>query len=62
LKLARGEVAAVVGDDAIGHPIPASDGLKELDGCGRFLVGHRHHFDLLGELVNHNQQVGMSPS
>jgi hypothetical protein len=55
LKLARGEVSAIVGDDAIGHPVPASDGLEELDDYGRFLIGHRHCFDPLGELVDYDQ-------
>jgi hypothetical protein len=55
LKLTRGEVSAVVSDDAIGHPVPTSDGLKELDGCGCFLIGHRYCLDPLGELVDFDQ-------
>jgi hypothetical protein len=49
LKLARGEVSAIVGDDAIGHSVSVDDGLEELDCCSRFLVGDWDCFDPLGE-------------
>jgi hypothetical protein len=52
LKFAGGEVSAVVGDDAVGHPVSTSDGLEELDGRGCFLIGNQDCFDPLGELVN----------
>jgi hypothetical protein len=52
LKLARGEVTAVIGDDAVGHSISVEDGLEELYCRSRFLVGDRDCFDPLGELVN----------
>jgi hypothetical protein len=49
LKLTRGEVSAIVGDDAIGHSISVDDGLEELDCYSRFLVGDLDCFDPLGE-------------
>jgi hypothetical protein len=52
LKLARGEVGAIVDDDAVGHSIPIDDGLEELDRRSRFLVGDRNGLDPLGELVD----------
>jgi hypothetical protein len=54
LKFARGEVGAIIGDDAIGHPIPAGDGFEEPDYCGCFLVGDRDCFDPLGEFVDND--------
>jgi hypothetical protein len=38
LKLARGEVSAIVDDNAVGHSISVDDGLKKLDCRSRFLV------------------------
>jgi hypothetical protein len=52
LKLARGEVSAIVGDDAIGHSVSVDDGVEELDRCSRFLVGDQNSLDPLGELVD----------
>jgi hypothetical protein len=52
LKLARGEVGAIVGDNAVRHSISVDDGLEELDRSSCFLVGDRNDFDPLGELVN----------
>jgi hypothetical protein len=54
LKLARGEVSTIVGDDTVGHSISVDDGLKELDRRSCFLVGDRDCFDPLGELVDGN--------
>jgi hypothetical protein len=52
LKFARGEVSIVVGDDVVGHPVPAGDGLEELDRRSCFLVGDRDCFDPLKEFVD----------
>jgi hypothetical protein len=52
LKFVKGEVSAVVGNDAVGHPVSISDGLEELDSRSCFLIGYRDCFDPLGELVN----------
>jgi hypothetical protein len=52
LKLARGEVGAIVGDNAVRHSISVDDGLEELDRSSCFLVGDQNDFDPLGELVN----------
>jgi hypothetical protein len=52
LKLARGEICAVVRDDAVGHSITVDDGLEELDRRSRLLVGDRDCFDPFGEFVN----------
>jgi hypothetical protein len=60
LKFAECEVHAIVGDDAAGHTVSAGDGLEELDSCGRLLIGHRCRFDPFGELVDCDQQVGVS--
>jgi hypothetical protein len=57
LKLARCEVGAIVGDDAIRYAIPVDDGFEELDRRGRLLVGDRDSFDLLGEFIHGDQQV-----
>jgi hypothetical protein len=57
LEFARGEVGAVVGDDAVRHTIPVDDGLEELDRCGCLLVGDRDSFDSFGEFVHRDQQV-----
>jgi hypothetical protein len=52
LKLARGEVSAVVGDDVVGHSISIDDGIEELDCHSCFLVGNWDCLDPLGELVD----------
>jgi hypothetical protein len=52
LKLARGEISAIVGDDTIRHSIPVDDGLEELDCSSRFLVGDRDYLNPLGEIVD----------
>jgi hypothetical protein len=62
LKLARGEVGAVVGDDAVRYSVSVDDGLKELDRHSRFLVGDENCFDPLGELVDGDQKIGMASS
>jgi hypothetical protein len=54
LKFARGEVGAVIGDDAIRHAVSVDDGLEELDRRSHFLIGDWDSFDPLGELVNGN--------
>jgi hypothetical protein len=62
LKLARGEVSTVVGDDDIGHSISVDDGLEELDCCSRFLVGDQDCLDPFGELVDGDEEVGLAAS
>jgi hypothetical protein len=62
LKFARGEVGAVVGDDAIWYAVSVDDGLEELDRRSRFLVGDWDGFDPLGELVDGDQQVTVASS
>jgi hypothetical protein len=62
LKFARGEVGAVVGDDAVRHAVSVDDGLEELDRHSRFLIGDWDSFDPLGELVNGDQQVSVASS
>jgi hypothetical protein len=62
LKLALGEIRAVVRDDAVRHSVPVDDGLEELDRCSRLLVGDRDCFDPLGELVDGNQKVSVASS
>jgi hypothetical protein len=57
LKLARCEVGAVVGDDAVWYAILLDDGFEELDRRGRLLVGDRDSFDPLGEFIHGDQQV-----
>jgi hypothetical protein len=52
LKFARGEFSTIVGDDVVGHPVPAGDGLGELDRRSCFLVGDRDCFDPLREFVD----------
>jgi hypothetical protein len=55
LKFARGEVGAVVGDDAIQYAVSVDDGLEELDRRSRFLIGDGDGFDPFGELVDGDQ-------
>jgi hypothetical protein len=62
LKFTRGEVGAVVGDDAIWHAISVDDGLEKLDRRSRFLIGDWDGFDPLGELVDGDQQVSVVSS
>jgi hypothetical protein len=62
LKFARGEVGAVVGDDAIWYAVPVDDGLEELDRRGRLLIGDGDSFDPFGELVDGDQQVSVASS
>jgi hypothetical protein len=52
LKLARGEIRAVVRDDAVGHSVLVDDGLEELGRRSRLLVGDRDCFDPLLELFD----------
>jgi hypothetical protein len=52
LKLARGEIRAVVRDDAVRYSVSVDDGLEELDRRSCLLVGDGDCFDPLGELVN----------
>jgi hypothetical protein len=62
LEFARGEVGAVVGDDAVWYTVPVDNGLEELDRRGRLLVGDRDNFDPLGEFVHSDQQVCVTSS
>jgi hypothetical protein len=62
LKFARGEVGAVVGDDAVRYAVSVDDGLEELDCRGRLLIGDRDSFDPFGELVDSDQQVSVASS
>jgi hypothetical protein len=62
LKLARGEIRAVVRDDAVRHSVPVDDGLKELDRHSDLLVGDGDCFDPLGELVDGDQKISMASS
>jgi hypothetical protein len=62
LKLARGEIHAVVHDDAVRHSVPVNDGLEELDRHSLLLVGDRDCFDPLGEIVDGNQKVSVASS
>jgi hypothetical protein len=55
LEFARGEVGAVVGDDAVWHAVSVDDRLEKLDRRGRFLIGDWDGFDPLGELVDGDQ-------
>jgi hypothetical protein len=52
LKLARCEVGAVVGDDAVRYAISVDDRFEELDRHSPLLVGDRDNFDPLGEFVH----------
>jgi hypothetical protein len=62
LKFARGEVGAVVSDDAVWYAISVDDGLKKLDRRSPFLIGDWDGFDSLGELVDGDQQVSVASS
>jgi hypothetical protein len=62
LKFARGEVGAIVGNDAIWYTVPVDDGLEKLDRRSRFLIGDWDGFDPLGELVDGDQQVSVASS
>ena len=52
LKLFRGEVTVVIGDDAVRDPESAGDHLEEVLNCGGTLIHDRHGLNPLGELVN----------
>jgi hypothetical protein len=60
LKFARGEVGAVVGDDAVRYDVPLDDGLEELNRRSRLLIGDRDSFDPFGEFVHGDQQVSVA--
>jgi hypothetical protein len=62
LKFARGEVGAIVGDDAVWYAVSVDDRLEELDRRSRFLIGDWDSFDPLGELVNGDQRVSVASS
>jgi hypothetical protein len=62
LKFARGEVGAIVGDDAVWYAVSVDDGFEKLDRRSRFLIGDWDSFDPLGELVNGDQQVSVASS
>jgi hypothetical protein len=62
LKFTRGEVGAVVGDDAVRYAVPVDDGFEELDSRSRLLIGDRDDFDPFGELVGGDQQVSVASS
>ena len=59
LELFRGEVTAVVGDDAVGNPESAGDHLEEIDNCGGALICDRHCFDPLGEFIDGDKQMSV---
>jgi hypothetical protein len=61
-KFSRGEIGAVVGDDAVWYAISVDDGLEKLDRRSRFLIGDWDGFDPLGELVDGDPQVSVSSS
>jgi hypothetical protein len=55
LEFARGEVGAVVGNDAVRYAVQVDDGLEELDRRSRLLIGDGDDFDPFGELVDGDQ-------
>jgi hypothetical protein len=62
LEFARGEVGAVVGDDAVWYAISVNDRLEEFDRRSRLLIGDWDGFDPLGELVDGDQQISVASS
>ena len=60
MKLSGGEVASVISDDAVRHAEAAGDAFEELDSYGSRLVCDWYSFYPLGELVDCNQQEGVT--
>ena len=57
VEFSRGEVAAVIGEDAVRHAETTSDAFEEVDGSSSELVRDGYSFNPLGELIDCNQQV-----
>ena len=57
VELFRGEVAAVVGEDAVWYAESTSDAFEELDCCGGELIFHGYSLDPLGKFIDCDQQV-----
>ena len=60
VKLSGSEVAAIVRDDTVRYAEPTGDASEEFDGCGGRLVGDGHGFYPFGELVDCNQEEGVT--
>ena len=56
-ELSRGEVGAIISDDAVRDPEPAGDHFEEVDSCSGSLVCDWYRFDPLSELVDRDEQV-----
>ena len=57
VELLRGEVAAVISEDAIWHAKATSDAFEEVDDSSSELVRDGYSFNPLGEFIDCNQQV-----
>jgi hypothetical protein len=53
------ELGPVVGDDRVGHPEPVDDVGEELYGLFCLEICDWAHLNLLGKLINGDQQVGV---
>ena len=62
LELLRGEVGAVVGDDAMRDPEAADDGLEEIHSRSGIGVGDRNRLDPLRELVDYDEEPCVTSS
>jgi hypothetical protein len=62
LEFARGEVGAIVNDDAVWYAISVNDRLEKLDRRSRLLIGDWDGLDPLGELVDGDQQISVASS
>ena len=60
VELLRGEVAAVIGEDAMWHAKATNDAFEEVDGSSSELVRDGYSFNPLGEFIDCNQQVCMA--
>ena len=60
LELLRGEVGAIVSDNAVRDSETAGDHREEIHGRGGSLICHGHCFDPLGEFVDCYEQMHVS--
>ena len=58
-SLIRGEVTAVISDDAVRNPESAGDHFLEVDSRSGFLIRDRHCFDPLGEFIDSDKQMSV---
>ena len=57
VEFLRGEVAAIIGEDAVWYAKSTGDAFEELDCCGGELICHGYSLDPLSKFIDCDQQI-----